>query len=251
MRSCLLSAVVILALTPALRAEEPPKPRLVTKVFSVAELVTPLSDFHIQPLLPVSTPPEKSEKPKKPTTVDECGEQLVKVVTGMVRPYSWQAMGGAGTASFFDTGCALVVNNTPEVVQEVNDLLEALRRLQDVSVCSEVRLVKVPAGFCGRVGVKSAGDVVLCDRELAMLLEAAQGHTGADVTQYPKVTTFDGQTATVRVGDRRTVVNQIEAARVGGRVVCVPRKRRLISGTRSPSAGDSAPTARPSSCPRS
>ena len=55
----------------------------------------------------------------------------------MVRPYSWDGHGGPG-CRYYDIGGALVVNQTADVIREVNDLLESLRRLQDLSVAVEV-----------------------------------------------------------------------------------------------------------------
>ena len=37
----------------------------------------------------------------------------------MIRPYSWDGMGGPGKVEFFDIGSALVVNQTADVIQEV------------------------------------------------------------------------------------------------------------------------------------
>lgn len=145
MRSCLLSVTAILALACAVQADDVPRPKMVTKVFSVADLVTPLSDFgDMETMLTAGATAQQPKCRKKPATIGECGEKLTKLVTGMVRPHSWNTMDGPGSVDFFEIGCALVVKNSPDVVQEVNDLLDALRRLQKHSVCSEARLVKVP-----------------------------------------------------------------------------------------------------------
>jgi type II secretory pathway component GspD/PulD (secretin) len=80
-------------------------------------------------------------------------EQLIKLITSMVRPYSWDGAGGAGKVEFFDIGNALVVNQTADVVSEVQDLLEALRRLQDLAVAVEIRVVSLAESFFERMGV--------------------------------------------------------------------------------------------------
>jgi type II secretory pathway component GspD/PulD (secretin) len=80
-------------------------------------------------------------------------EQLIKLITNMVRPYSWDGHGGAGKVEFFDIGSALVVNQTADVISEVADLLEALRRLQDLAVAVEVRIVSLAESFFERMGV--------------------------------------------------------------------------------------------------
>lgn len=80
-------------------------------------------------------------------------EQLMKLITGMVRPYSWDGMGGAGKVEYFDLGSALVVNQTADVIKEVADLLEALRRLQDLAIAVEIRIVSLSETFFERMGV--------------------------------------------------------------------------------------------------
>ena len=71
----------------------------------------------------------------------------------MVRPYSWDGMGGPGRVEFFDIGSALVVNQTADVIKEVEDLLEALRRLQDLAVAVEIRIVSLSESWYERMGV--------------------------------------------------------------------------------------------------
>jgi type II secretory pathway component GspD/PulD (secretin)/tetratricopeptide (TPR) repeat protein len=80
-------------------------------------------------------------------------EQLMKLITSMVRPYSWDGQGGGGKVEFFDIGNALVVNQTADVVREVEDLLESLRRLQDLAVAIEIRIVTLAESFFERMGL--------------------------------------------------------------------------------------------------
>lgn len=80
-------------------------------------------------------------------------EQLMKLVKGMVRPHTWDEQGGAGRLAYYDIGGALVVNQTADVITEVNNLLESLRRLQDLSVSVEVRLIALAEAFYERIGV--------------------------------------------------------------------------------------------------
>src|SRR5262245_11998541 len=219
MRALLLSVVALVLMAGPVVADE--SKRLVTKVFSVADLVTPIPGF--EPSQPTPGVPAKQ-------TVVENGEQLVKLVTSMVRPSSWDSAGGKGKAEFFETGCTLVVTNTADAVAEVGDILEALRRLQEISVCTEVRILKLPAGFCEQVGLKTTGDTVLSDRELLKLLEAVQANRDANIMQAPKVTTFDGQSATIRIGETRYFVTSAEAVKVKDATVLVPKNMPVDLG---------------------
>ena len=80
-------------------------------------------------------------------------EQLMKLIKGMVRSNSWEESGGAGKLAYYDIGGALVVNQTADVITEVNNLLDSLRRLQDLSVAVEVRIISLSESFYERIGV--------------------------------------------------------------------------------------------------
>jgi type II secretory pathway component GspD/PulD (secretin) len=226
MRSFVLYVAAVLAFATVARADDPPKPRLATKVFPVAELIVPIPDLVLPAPWEVPGPAEPA---KRPTTAENA-EKLLRVVTSMVRPYSWDAMGGPGKAEFYEIGSALVVTNTEDVLREVGDLLEAYRRLQSVSVVTEVRVLTVPAGFCERVGIKRDGNPGLTEEQVRGLLEAAEGQRDASVQQFPKVTTFVGQTATVRCGERRFFVTGVEATRVKGEAVMVAKNTPVELG---------------------
>lgn len=61
---------------------------------------------------------------------DAQGERLVHIITSVVRPHSWHSRAGNGTAEYFDAEAVLVVTNDRDVLREIDDLLEAFRRLQ-------------------------------------------------------------------------------------------------------------------------
>ena len=236
-------------------------------------------------------------------------EQLKKLITGMVRPYSWAAMGGPGNLEYYDVGGALVVNQTADVIREVQELLESLRRLQDLSVAVEIRVISLSEAFFERVGVDFAVNVptaqgakgaqfqaqlatsqfapepylnnystprgltvgynpavggftpdlsvpikstsyglslppfggyqdalsptnnggigvglaFLNDIQVYMFLEAAQGNRRINVMQAPKLTLFNGQTATVFVGDVAYFTTGLQVFNVGGQFVYLPQ----------------------------
>ncbi len=83
-------------------------------------------------------------------------DTLIKLITNCVAPQSWQEVGGAGTIDYFPIGLALVVNQTPDVQEQVADLLEALRRLQDLEVAVEVRMITLAETFFERIGLDFA-----------------------------------------------------------------------------------------------
>ncbi len=197
--------------------EKKAKGRLVTKVFSVTDLVTPIPDFALAPHQSFSKAMEKANTPPPWARIQGAGgyappnglqngqlvsgpwspqtpagpgggggtlqnlqqtsplkdsanlatnprqnmsAQLMKLITGMVRPYSWQELGGPGKIDYYDIGGALVVNQTADVIREVQDLLESLRRLQETSVAVEIRVISLSEAFFERMGVDFEMNVV-------------------------------------------------------------------------------------------
>jgi type II secretory pathway component GspD/PulD (secretin) len=78
---------------------------------------------------------------------------LIKLVTNTVSPQTWSDVGGSGTIEYFPIGMALVINQTPDIQEQVAELLAALRRLQDMEVAVEVRIVTVAETFFERIGL--------------------------------------------------------------------------------------------------
>jgi type II secretory pathway component GspD/PulD (secretin) len=78
---------------------------------------------------------------------------LIKVITTSVAPDSWTDVGGKGTIQYFPIGLALVVNQTQDIQEQISDLLTALRRLQELEVAIEMRLITVSEAFYEQIGV--------------------------------------------------------------------------------------------------
>lgn len=242
-----------------------------------------------------------------PTKADH-SQQLMKLIKGMVRPHTWDDGGGAGKLAYYDIGGALVVNQTADVIREVNDLLESLRRLQDLSVSVEVRIISLSEAFFERIGVDfqmniktngrtqgfepsltsgafrpvpfvndisnngvlagwnpatgftsdldipirpntyglsvppfggypgngngglNLGMAFLNDIQVFMFLEAAAGDRRANVMQAPKLTLFNGQTATVTITEFTFFTTGLQVFNVGGQFVYVPSNIPFSTG---------------------
>jgi len=80
-------------------------------------------------------------------------KELVRLITQTIRPDSWAAMGGEGSIEYFPLGLALVINQSPQVIEEVEQLLESLRRLQDLEVTVEIKMVSLSESFFERIGL--------------------------------------------------------------------------------------------------
>jgi general secretion pathway protein D len=80
-------------------------------------------------------------------------DTLIELITSTIAPTTWVDAGGTGAIDGFETNLSLVVSQTQEVHEEIVDLLEQLRRLQDLQVTIEVRFVTLQDNFFERVGV--------------------------------------------------------------------------------------------------
>lgn len=82
--------------------------------------------------------------------------ELIRLITSTIKPDTWKELGGEGTIEYFPLGMALVINQSPEVIEEVERLLESLRKLQDLEVSIEVKVVSLAETFFERIGVDFA-----------------------------------------------------------------------------------------------
>jgi type II secretory pathway component GspD/PulD (secretin) len=58
-------------------------------------------------------------------------EALIRIITKAVEPESWDVMGGRGTIDFFPIGASFSVNQTPEIHERIQALLNGLREMKD------------------------------------------------------------------------------------------------------------------------
>ncbi|HEX5103905.1 MAG TPA: hypothetical protein VFV87_08855, partial [Pirellulaceae bacterium] len=86
-------------------------------------------------------------------------DSLIELITTTISPDSWDEVGGPGSISGFDTNLSLVVSQTQEVHEQLADLLEQLRRLQDLQVTIEVRFITLSDSFFERIGVDFQFDI--------------------------------------------------------------------------------------------
>jgi type II secretory pathway component GspD/PulD (secretin) len=235
-------------------------------------------------------------------------EDLMRLIMSAIAPTTWRDVGGQGTIEFYPLGMALVITQTPDIQEQVADLLGALRRLQDQQISVEVRFITIAENFFERIGVDfninvrnnqskyetqivsqqfrpfgfinsftpqnfvtgltpagsftqdlnipiktssyemavppfgdypnipgsnggiSLGLAFLSDIEVYMFMEAAQGDQRTNVMQAPKLTMYNGQTATITVTDSQFFVLGVSVAQLGGQVVFVPSNTPLPTG---------------------
>jgi general secretion pathway protein D len=88
-------------------------------------------------------------------------DSLIDLITSTVNPDSWKEGGGTGegTIAPFPTNLSIVVSQTEEVHKDIADLLDQLRRLQDLQVTIEVRFITLNDNFFERIGVDFDFDI--------------------------------------------------------------------------------------------
>jgi general secretion pathway protein D len=86
-------------------------------------------------------------------------DTLIDLITSTIAPTTWDDVGGEGSIQGFPTNLSLVVSQTREVHEQIADLLEQLRRLQDLQVTIEVRFITLNDNFFERIGVDFDFDI--------------------------------------------------------------------------------------------
>ncbi len=80
-------------------------------------------------------------------------DSLIDLITQTVAPPTWDHNGGKGSVAPSPANLSLVISQTQEVHEEIVDLLEQLRRMQDLQVTIEVRFITLNDNFFERIGV--------------------------------------------------------------------------------------------------
>lgn len=81
-------------------------------------------------------------------------DSLIDLIVSTVEHDSWMENGtGDGEIQPFPTNLSLVISQTQRVHEQIADLLEQLRRLQDLQVTIEVRFIRLSDSFFERIGI--------------------------------------------------------------------------------------------------
>jgi hypothetical protein len=200
---------------------------LIARVYPVADLVIPLG----------------APKEQKASKTQE--DRLIQLITATISPQSWTTVGGAGCIDYFPLGLALVIRHTPDVHEQIADLLAALRRLQDVEVAVEVRLITVSDDCLEKLGIAPASSqdqqiaeegglkrdfARLDDAQVRLMLEAVQGDSRSNILQAPKLTVFNGQKASLNLTEQQCFVTGVEMISSGTKKVPQVKTKNVDTG---------------------
>lgn len=100
-----------------------------------------------------STSPGMSQIGAPTTTKQTMHDMIVRMIQNTVAPNTWAESGGSGTIDYMPIGMALVINQTVDVQEQVAGLLDALRRLQDLQIAIEIKLITLSETFFERIGL--------------------------------------------------------------------------------------------------
>lgn len=142
-------------------------------------------------------------------------DTLINLITSTIAPDSWEPAGGFANIEPFPTNLSLVISQTEMVHEQIANLLEQLRRLQDLQITLETRVLHVPKTMFDNAELPSSDvadstlpaatkkliaackQVTLSEIETSLLLHATQGENRENVLTAPKVTLFNGQHVTM------------------------------------------------------
>ena len=80
-------------------------------------------------------------------------QSLMDLIQTTIMPDTWEALGGPSSMSPYPQNLSLVISTTSEVHDQIADLLESLRRLQNLQITIEVRFITLSDTFAEQIGV--------------------------------------------------------------------------------------------------
>lgn len=80
-------------------------------------------------------------------------DNLIDLIKSTIAPDDWDDTNGDGSIQAFVPNLSLIVSNTQQVQDQIQDLLEKLRELNDVQIVVEVRFIILTDNFFERVGI--------------------------------------------------------------------------------------------------
>ena len=133
-------------------------------------------------------------------------DSISELITTVVEPDSWQEVGGQGTLRPNEKTLSLVIRQTQEVHREVSDLIDQLRRLQDIQVSLQMQTLELPqsflAGWNDDLTFKPLSESTTHRYMRLTRAQADELRSAGKSGQFPKVTLFNGQLCEVRMNEQ-------------------------------------------------
>ena len=148
----------------------------------MADLVIPIPAFRLDPRDGASP-----QRDVLPVSAEAEFDSLINLITSTVAPGGWKAAGGLGSIASLETNLSLVITQTASVHEEISDLLEELRRLQDVQIVLEARWITMPDHELPLADLPADGSATILDpQQTKTLVEGAQSGAQSKSCRPPK-----------------------------------------------------------------
>ncbi|MCH7727370.1 MAG: hypothetical protein IH991_12950, partial [Planctomycetes bacterium] len=159
-------------------------------VYHVADLVIPIPNQPI--VLSTKGPLIVATQPKQ---AEPDFDSLIQLITATIDAESWEEVGGPGSIAEFPTNLSLVVSQTKGVHKQIADLLDQLRRLQDIQVVMDIKRIQLSRRQLGRLGINldAHGRTTLSARQVELLTTSLAKVGDANAFRWPRITLFNGQ----------------------------------------------------------
>jgi beta-lactamase regulating signal transducer with metallopeptidase domain/type II secretory pathway component GspD/PulD (secretin) len=203
------------------------KSQLVERIHAVADLVIPPPQHPLEIGVVSRTSNAWQElskvrhKKESQPKVTADFESLVNLMETTIAPSSWASSGGEGSIAISASNFSLVIRQTADVHDQIADLLEQLRRLQDVQIVVSAEPFEL-------------GQAALDDwagrEKIAELTKFAKGEARAIAIpaakwdawsakpqvdrQYPRVTVFNGQTFDLQLEEQSPSSQHVSKLRI-------------------------------------
>lgn len=80
-------------------------------------------------------------------------QSLIDLIQTTIEPDTWEALGGNSTMREYAQNLSLVISTTSDVHDQITNLLESLRRLQNLQITIEVRFITLSDTFGEQIGI--------------------------------------------------------------------------------------------------
>jgi type II secretory pathway component GspD/PulD (secretin) len=237
MSRCLAVIVVLLSLVPAFSADE----TTTVKVYRVADLV---STFNEKPAAQAVDHPKAYTGDKTAAACATPENDLIKLVTDLVAPASWSLHGGAGSIEYYPMGKGLVVRQTPEVHEQLGQMLDALRKSQDVGFEIETLIMRVPESVLQSINIElgkcdaNAAPMIVDEKQMKSFMGAfLESKAKCEVLNSARLKLINGQEGSVSVGEARSFITGMTIENVDGNCKYVPQNKSFDVGTRFEAVG--------------
>jgi general secretion pathway protein D len=113
----------------------------------------------------MTNPPMNAGGGSRPSTGSQGGGTqadfgaIIDLITETVEPESWDDWGGPGSISEFEGNLSLVIRQTEDVHNEIAELLQQLRKMQDLQITIEVRFITLNDNYFERIGLDFDFDI--------------------------------------------------------------------------------------------